>query len=703
MHNLRKFLPKILLICVLLIVFGGSSVLLAQENTWMGITSIDSSEFPTVQLNLIASDGTGQRLTDLTGLEISEDNLAISDYTIEEVPVGIELTFVIDANVNIQARDDETNLTRLEKVRDNIITFAQQYMDDTQLDRVSIVVPGDASGTIVLDDSPFPNAVINEINFYEPSLPNTTPLNEMMTLALENAGENHEEGRYQAIILFSDAGQIDQQLDTAAVVTRAQELNLSIFGVILGALADANEIANMTALTDPTRGTYVHMGELGVAEPIYAQIQGQRAQYQIQYQSQANTSGDHIVTTSLNGATANSQFELELAPPATSLAIDNSQPIRRVLPSPEAALSAAEPTVQPIAALIEWPDGHPRSIASASLVINSVPQPPVPDPQIGADNIIMLEWDISNLDEGSYTLSVHLTDALGLESQSDPLPMELIVEGRAVAPEEPEVQPTAVPEEEPAIEPESLLQNLGVVGIILGVLALIVALAVLIFAISVVRRRRPAAVSETTSQPAPAEAQQDVEHDATQVLMPAFAANLSAIAYLEPLENAGDQSDNMPITSANMAIGRDPKLADIRFAHKSVSRLHARIIEKNGIFQLYDEGSASGTYINYEQISLQPQRLNDNDDIHFGQVHVRFHVTAGVDDSDSTQVMPSPMAPGRPSRQEPGVDDDMSTQPYMPNQPPSPGGGYQPPPPADDDDDDEDDLSTQPYMPHAPR
>jgi predicted component of type VI protein secretion system len=185
-------------------------------------------------------------------------------------------------------------------------------------------------------------------------------------------------------------------------------------------------------------------------------------------------------------------------------------------------------------------------------------------------------------------------------------------------------------------------------------------------------------------------------------MMPAFAAHQGAIGYLEPLENAPGHTDNIPITAGNMAIGRDPKLVQIQFAHKSVSRLHARIIEKGGVFQLYDEGSASGTYINYEQVSLQPQRLNDNDDIHFGQVHVRFHVTGDVDDSDSTQVMPSPMQPGRPQPSAPAVDDDMSTQPYMPNQPPGAGGGYVQPPDSDDDDD-EDDLSTQPYMPHQPR
>ena len=107
---------------------------------------------------------------------------------------------------------------------------------------------------------------------------------------------------------------------------------------------------------------------------------------------------------------------------------------------------------------------------------------------------------------------------------------------------------------------------------------------------------------------------------------------------------------------------------------------------------MYDEGSASGTYVNYEQVGLTPEVLNNNDDIHVGRVHLRFHVSAVEDDSDSTQIMPAPQAP-----QAPQVDDGMSTQPYIPQQP----GQHQAPPP--DADDDEDDISTQPFMPHQPR
>jgi hypothetical protein len=115
----------------------------------------------------------------------------------------------------------------------------------------------------------------------------------------------------------------------------------------------------------------------------------------------------------------------------------------------------------------------------------------------------------------------------------------------------------------------------------------------------------------------------------TYVMPPDFAMDEFAGAYLEPLENATDHPTLIPVSGNNIALGRDPKRTDITFMDRSVSRLHARIMESQGSYRLYDEGSASGTYVNYSRIGLSPCILNDNDDIHFGRVHLRFHLAAG--------------------------------------------------------------------------
>jgi hypothetical protein len=243
---------------------------------------------------------------------------------------------------------------------------------------------------------------------------------------------------------------------------------------------------------------------------------------------------------------------------------------------------------------------------------------------------------------------------------------------------------------------------------------------IMIVALFLIRRRQappqaPAAPSAPAATPPRTPA---VPHDATQIMMPAFAVARSTGAFLEALENAPDHRDPIPVAGGNVAIGRDPNLAQIVLSDKSVSRLHARIMESNGVYRLYDEGSASGTYRNFERVGLTPQPLSDNDDVHIGRVHLRFRLAAGAAHADSTQIMAAPPRPGtvapRPPTQ-PVVDDGLSTQPYMPGQPqaaparPQPRPAPQAPPPAPPQaprrppSEDPDDLSTQPYIPHSPK
>lgn len=694
-------------VLLFLFLIGVPSAVLAQEGPRLDITSVDTSAFPTIQLNLIAAGENSRRIRDLSGLRLSEGTTAIADFEVDDVPIGVEMIFVIDANSTIDDRDQAGGLTRSEKVRDSIVRYADRFMDEAQLDRVSVIVPGQNGGRVLLDRAVFRNEVINEINFYVPEAIGDTPLNEMLGLALEVASQSNDQGRFQAIFLFTDGAQLDEQLDFEALTGRAQTLNVPIFSAILGRSADPDEVANVSRLADPTRGDFVHMPEPDQTDGLYALIQENGLQHQLTYQSTVSAAGSQTITVASGGARDSVDIDLSIAPPLVELPIDTSQTIRRVVSNAGDPLTSAEPTVQRLAAAISFPDGQPRSITELTLVVNGVGQTPLRNPEIGPDGLIDLRWDISSLDSGTYELVVLTEDELGLQGQSEPVQLDIEVEragapagGEGAAESEPAAgQQTGADEEEEPAASDGI--NIVVVGIAL--LALFVAVGAVILAVVLVRRRRPGEMAAST--PAPA-ASSDVQHDATQVILPAFAAADAGLAYLEPLENAPDHQGNIPISTSNVAIGRDPKLSQIVFTDKSVSRLHARVMQSGGQYMLYDEGSASGTYINFEQVSLTPQPLKDNDEVHIGRVHLRFHVAEAAEDHDATQIMPGPMRPAtaQPAQAAQSDEDGLSTQPYLPHQPASPGQAQQRPqqqPAADDED--EDDISTQPYMPHSPR
>jgi pSer/pThr/pTyr-binding forkhead associated (FHA) protein len=63
---------------------------------------------------------------------------------------------------------------------------------------------------------------------------------------------------------------------------------------------------------------------------------------------------------------------------------------------------------------------------------------------------------------------------------------------------------------------------------------------------------------------------------------------------------------------------------DLVFNNESVSRNHAKIIEENNVFRLYDLGSTAGTWLNGRMVR-EPEILESDDVIRFGDdVEVKF-------------------------------------------------------------------------------
>jgi hypothetical protein len=663
MLNHQRSFFKLFLSFLFLLMLVSPVIAQVGEGTRLRITQIDSTEFPDVAVRIAATDAENNLVSDLAGLAVTENGEEIADFDRNQVAVGIDLIFVIDANTTIEQIDEGSTLSRREKVRDSINDYANNIMDSGgQDDIVSIIVP-DGEGGRFLDqpDMTFPNEVINAINFYESGDLADTPLNAMLELALDKAEENQEDGRYQAIFLFTDGGLLNTQLDFPALTERAQSSGATFYGAILGARADQNEIDNVTQLTGPTGGSYIHMPESAEATPLFESIDQQAVQTEIIYRSPAHESGSRQVAVTLGEAIAEASYDLTLEPASIIILLDNSQPIRRVATDAETPLEEMEPTSQPLAAEVDWPDGYPRSLESATLLVNGA-EVPLDAPILDNNGLLTFEWNISGLDAGDYELQVSAVDELGLESFSEPLPLTIEID----RPGSPQAAETAVPtqESEPAVDSDAdegstsildtLQENITLVAIAAGVLILL--LIIVVVAVVVLRRRGGSDTSGegyTTSMAppvipplgtqvddSPATTIEQFDSDATFLMQPDFVLPEVGGAYLEPLEYAPEHTGMIPLVGTNVALGRDPSLVQIPFNDRSVSRLHARIMESNGDYRLYDEGSASGTYLNYERIGLTPRIINDKDDLHFGRVHLKFHVAAPrAEVDDPTQIL----------------------------------------------------------------
>jgi pSer/pThr/pTyr-binding forkhead associated (FHA) protein len=99
------------------------------------------------------------------------------------------------------------------------------------------------------------------------------------------------------------------------------------------------------------------------------------------------------------------------------------------------------------------------------------------------------------------------------------------------------------------------------------------------------------------------------------------------MSFLEIVDARPGTIARIPIYGDNITIGHDAQVAQVVLNDSSVSRLHARIRQRGDDYWLYDEGSNSGTSLNYERLGLAPRLLSDNDTIQIGRVSLRFCLT----------------------------------------------------------------------------
>jgi hypothetical protein len=584
-----------------------------ESGTRLEITAVDGSDFPELSLNLIATDVQSRPLESLEALRLRENGVPIADFQLDEVPVGLDLIFVLDA-VGSQFPANTAGTAWLQTVQDAILRFSGRYLE-TGRDEVSLLVPVGEDGRWLVEDTTEPGALLSALDGYAPQPEQEPQTLALLARALASAQANaapaatvspdDPRARFKAIVLFTSAAGLDRY-QFPPLVEEAQAIGVPIFVVAYGPEPAPTTLETLTWLYRPTRGAFAHLAAPDAADDLYEILAANGDQHRVQYRSKLQETGVYSVTISLHQAQDQLQFDLALAPPEVEIAWPETQ-IRRVGADPETELSALQPAVQSVPVRVTWPEGTPRAVVGAGLFLNGVPQPA----QVtGAAPDLQFEWEIAALDAGEYTLTAQVTDTLGLVAESEPHPVTV----SAIRPE-PLPTPSPAPTATTIPVGESVLPSLQTEWINLiaagtgGLFLLLVGVTVLFL-----RRRRPQPDDDIAPPPLLPEAEP----------LSARPDGTLAGAYLTLLgpETAGPEQISLP--GVNVVLGRDADQVDIPLADSSVARLHARIRRRNGAYWLYDEGSASGTFLNFERLGLAPRSLADGDEIRLGRVRLRF-------------------------------------------------------------------------------
>ena len=747
-NRIQRIGFRAVLILVVSLVTLSSSALYAQGGVYEVVIppgGVDYSGFPSISVNVIVSDDTRGRVEGLAegDLSVLEDGEGMP-FTLDEVEVGIQVVFVLDASASTRQRG-ATGYTRLEEGKQIITTFAETQMAEG-LDLVAVLAP-ESSTTFQkvapLPDDPndftmFRNTVRDGTYLYElPANIDNTPLNDMVAGAL-NILENDESGYHQAVVVISDGVDVISDREVADTVNKANQLNIPIHTVIFGPSSNwgGQAESNMKRLSLDSHGMHLQLSSEGSSPdpldeligqsmaPLYDNLTGQRTQYQLSFNSAIFSPGRHEIEVRVGSKLSRSGFSINLRPPQVSI----TQPavgdvITRATDDPNLAVTDIEPRTQVISFEVSWPDGYARELAAVDLLVDGVA---VRDTCVPPCD--QVTWNIAQLVPGSHSLRIRVRDQQGMQAESDEVPINIDIITPTPIPPTPTPKPTPAPTPTPV--PSCEEQYTGIDRVLrcnqdlIPYVSLGVALVALVIVIIVVRRPPQVvttAVKKVKEMTEPFFLQKDQVRGTRE-----------AKAMLVVLEGDDSHREPIDIISENTRLGRDEALAQVVLNDRSVSRLHARITEEEtGRFVLYDEGSTSGSYVNYEPVGIKGQLLQHDDIVNLGRVKLQFKVKARLvhDDTiamkpirpsldDRTVVAAAAKVEAPEPQPKPAPIDEFATQPYVgPDQPPVPepepplsddtqpflyGTAPTPPAPPPDEFEDDEGVSTEPFVPLDP-
>lgn len=598
---------------VLLLLMGAAGPAAAQTGQTYFITEVDSSAFPQVSFSLRAIDLSNQAVT---GLNTSNTSIYENGQQAEQVELTphadgpITYIFVID-----QGRVSNYSTFGLNNIRSALTTLVSGgYFNDGR-DTVLVLGRQNVSGDQTVELLPATQSSSDlttwaaNFNFARGSA-NTKGL-----LGVEDAVAQMNElvpvpGSQTTAIIYVTRYIEDPSpsvAETAAQNTAA--LARSSYISVHTLQTDPNQLRSsaLQILAEASNGSYAGIRAstyLSAVTAMYETIDAQRSYYSVSYRSPVADSGERQITINTPerpGQGVVGTYSIELEPPSVSIAEPVAGSNVRSEPTygPDGETLVFETTRTQVTAEISWPDGFPRSIERAELLVNGNSEDSL---QVsGGQETLSFSWDLSDITEvglNSVELEVRATDELGLEGSGKEL-----VNVEVILP--------------PTPEPEGLqITPTFYLGgtLLLCVMGLITA-AVVGGGIYFFRRRSGA------GQMAAAEAPEEI---GATVMGPEAAAGL-ALATLTVIEGPKGLIDEpLKIVGQKTTLGRHPSLTNLSFyadEASSVSRIHCTIELTDHGFQLTDNNSSAGTRLNGRKIQPEtPVDLADGDEIVMGDL-----------------------------------------------------------------------------------
>lgn len=599
----------------------------AQTAAYAEITFVNVQHFPQVTALVDVFNANGEFIDGLTPSAISlyEDGQTRSVGKLTPSVVPVQMVVGINPGPALGVRDT-SGVPRFTRIVDALGAWAKAQPGDSQ-DDISLV---SLSGSLISHAAAKDWFV--SLDSFKPDFRATTPNLQSLNIALDTVNAPALESGMKRAILFITSHMDDPNIgDTVApLIKRAVDSKVRIFIWFVDAdtqfnSASANAFKVMAQQTNGSFFAFSGKEQFPDPNTYFAPL---RHTYTLTYASQLNTGGDHSLGLYVNTADGkipalDKPFSVDIQPP-NPIFVQPPLQIKRQPPADDPYADELTPSQQLIEIIVEFPDGHTRELKRTALFV---------DGQVVAENtsepFLEFSWDLTGFKQsGQHQITVEAEDTLGLSKSSISIPVTMTV-----------IQP-----------PHGIRALFAKYSsyIILGAIALA---GILLFGIlltgrtnfKLFRRRKEAKrrFEDPLTQPVhavtepPASATKKSKTEPRKILgrlqpQPKPSRVAEAPAYLIRLTNNGEPASAVPIPIAekDMTFGTDPVQSKRVLDDPSISPLHARIKQTDdGTFIIYDHGSIAGTWVNYEPITREGQRLAHGDRIHFGQLVYRFDLS----------------------------------------------------------------------------
>ena len=406
------------LILVLILFFGVvHRPIRAQEGSQVRLAPINTQDFPLMSSYMDVRTPEGEFLYGLEqhNIRINENGIQLPVKDLQQIRTGVQFVVAISPGAAFEIRDVQ-GTSRYEYLVQALQEWAGARQGST-VDDMSLIVSEGPEATHITDLDRW-SASLNSFN---PTGEETDPNFDVLTRALDIAADpTTTPGMSGAVLFITTLPEQDVSLGLQSLAARASQQGVKIFIWLVASseLFSSLEAEQMRFLAEQTGGTlFPYSGQETIPSPEEF-LDGLRDTYYVAYDSQITSTGLHQTSSVVNfqGQVMNSplqEFDLEVLPPSIAF-ISPPMEIERSPLDPQGDEESFTPEMQSLDLLIEFQDGHARSIKQTSLYVDGVLTE-----VNNSEPFDQFTWDVSEYtSDGEHILVVEVEDNLGLTSQS---------------------------------------------------------------------------------------------------------------------------------------------------------------------------------------------------------------------------------------------------------------------------------------------